>query len=1122
MVAIGFALAAPGLGLAGPGIGLGSALAGASLGLMTAYVDQRWIYPALFGKDGGPKPGSLEGFQLSTTDPGSARWEVFGTRAWVPGHYLWTLGLEEVPAQGGGAGKGQRPTVGHIRVDAGIATCDGPIAGIQVLYGDERPFLSRDFNRALLTDHQWDVSESGGLLVIEAQEALVTEFASLLSANDFVILEGFSPLAINGGWRVSAVTARTGSVRARLELLPLAGQTPVTGIAGSPESPASIRRIDSGAAAHGIFPLLGVGTAGGWFMTRPYSLAALYGGSLIPAPPQIDVEEVARRWTVGSVYVFSGCNDPVWDGRYRLIALQHTPGDFGMAFQPLQSQPPWDTVLPGPTYMTMGTVAAPARIVRENSAQFNFADPTQSQATYIGSDTQLQDPTLAAYDAEAPAHRGIAHVSLTRWTLAPFGNVLPRVKAEVKARFGGETVPQAITRICARVAPPGTHDTTLLRRSQLLGYSVPGGMPRNQALQPLMMFFGIAVQDRGGVLTFLDERDLPVVAVATRHLNARPSGQATQVIGFDVKRIDEDDIPERVLVRFQDPTNEGNPGSEGDGLRAPGMRDRGGRDTLDVNLQHLVVWPNDAKRRAREIRNRVLLEAHGGRLTLGPGYMDILPGHCLTFRSNNFVHERAPAGTSIGLDTRLRDILPGTVIVEVQFADGQRAALVDNSNGAFEGFPAGVTTALNAIDYELGRIDLVMSADLDDEVQASITYQYERQWLMRVSKAKQLAHDQSMDLELVRTTRDGPLPPLPRDIPSNLGGVIALPASLYSIEVLDVPPIYQGLSTSPWLIFAGAANPGGTWRGATIYSSPTGTDRWTAVGLLQAQSPVGTVVSPALPSGAHAGVVDWETELVIDMPRGEVLQDATLDQVAQGVNWVLVGDELIAFLEAEATGATEWTLRGLVRGQRHTLRAMDQHTGAGERVVMLFGAGWQHGLLFEVPGAFAGINRTYHWRFVPGGSGINDVDTVTVLVQGNSSRPAAPIFEADDLQPIAAGLSIRWWQRSLSQTTLFGPSPLAAGEAELYHVVAFDQDQYASLVGGMTEEQAIAAATRRRWVVGGPGLGTLLLHRRQLTYATADITADLAVAGGTEIGIAVYQVGAGGHSERSEIQTFTP
>jgi hypothetical protein len=1141
MVTIVFGVAVAAAGGTAAGLGLGTYALIAAGGLLASYIDQTVIYPELFGKKA-QRPDALEGFQVSTTDPGAPRWQVYGSRAWVPCHYMWSLNIRDEIAGDGQTGKGGRPFTQTVRADAGIGVADGPIAAIEEIAANEQPMWSRQSNRVVIEDTRWTVAAGTGaetgFLVLQATDLDVTDFSGILAGGDsreFVRLEGFAPSSINSSdpnvnyWRTVSVTPHASTAPGKLVLRPLRSQTPGAGTAGSILQPAAVRRIDQGVASH-TWIVQGAGLAGGEFKIRrpvndPY----------IPGLPAVTEPHLAKVWTPGAVYRLDGFTPSNQNGLYKLQSRAYHPivsggtqnpaQDYVLTFQRMEGQ--------AATIATAGTAGNPGIITRDEATgssgtqgrAFQYLDTAQEWTQYVGTEDQPQDPTLAASEPLAPAHRGIAHLSLKNWNWTPHGNAAPfGLVARVRAR-SGETVGQAISRICQRSMAAEHVDVSRLRAKALLGYAVPGGMPGGQALQPLQTFYGVVSQDRGGVLTFLDERDLPVVPVATRHLNARPTGEISDTFGFVPARVAPEDTAERVLLHYIDPAEGGN-GTEGDGDRAPGGPTRGRRDTVPVNLRPLVCWPAEAKRRARELRRRVQIETIGGPLSLPPGYMDVLPGHCLFFRANNWHEEHATAATTISHTLGVRDLIARSVRVHVRFTNGQVATLQDNGSGVLEGLPAGITASTNTVSLSAGTVALTCSVNLDTAAPPRIECFYERTWLVRAARATLRARDFAVDCDVVRTIRDNPLPPVPRELTLGLGAAIAAEVPSYVVHVLDIPTIYPGQLRT---VFAGivACRPaGGAWRGATVWQSPNGTDHWTVVGQITAESAIGTMPTNTLltlEEGASPGIVDWSTELVVDLPGGQDLNDATREEIALGINWLLVGDEIIAFHRADSSGGSEWTLSGLVRGLRCT---DDRMTHAdGERVVLLTNLGL-HGLIYEPVGGFAAANRTYHLRVVPGGASIDQAPTISTLITGRSMRPAAPQVH-QSLNRVRTGSAVEfgWKRRSIDQTTVFGPSPTQAGEFERYDVVAFDYVAALDLVAlEETWDAAIAQTTRCTWRIGDESMGTMMVHRLVRYYASgADgYLAAGFVPGETPIGFVVYQVGLVGRGPRSEIVTVMP
>jgi hypothetical protein len=201
---------------------------------------------------------------------------------------------------------------------------------------------------------------------------------------------------------------------------------------------------------------------------------------------------------------------------------------------------------------------------------------------------------------------------------------------------------------------------------------------------------------------------------------------------------------------------------------------------------------------------------------------------------------------------------------------------------------------------------------------------------------------------------------------------------------------------------------------------------------------------------------------------------------------------------------------------------MDTHAD-GERVVLLTGVGALHGMVHEPIGGLGAANRTYYFRVVPAGASIDQVDTITTFVRGKSALPAAPQVEQWMLtQKVGGYVQLAGWaRRSIDQTTVFGPSPMQAGEFERYRVVAFDLITAGGLIGSLGIDGAIAATAKQSWVLGGESLGSPMVEKL-IQYEEADFLAHGFVLDVTPIGFVVYQEGPFGRSDRSDVVFMTP
>lgn len=138
-----------------------------------------------------------------------------------------------------------------------------------------------------------------------------------------------------------------------------------------------------------------------------------------------------------------------------------------------------------------------------------------------------------------------------------------------------------------------------------------------------------------------------------------------------------------------------------------------------------------------------------------------------------------------------------------------------------------------------------------------------------------------------------------------------------------VVPLWPGRTDEIVVIASGPTG----WRGADLWWRPAGAVDEVPLGRV---SPGPCAGSSLLALGAgFPGVWDWRTELrVQSFGDAERLQGRPPLAVLQGANLLLLGSELIQFLEAEAGEDGQFILRGLLRGCLGTEAAAH---AAGER-----------------------------------------------------------------------------------------------------------------------------------------------------------------------------------------------
>lgn len=129
---------------------------------------------------------------------------------------------------------------------------------------------------------------------------------------------------------------------------------------------------------------------------------------------------------------------------------------------------------------------------------------------------------------------------------------------------------------------------------------------------------------------------------------------------------------------------------------------------------------------------------------------------------------------------------------------------------------------------------------------------------------------------------------------------------------------------------------------------------------------------------------DEANEVTVELFRSGQELSSAQDKlsVLQGLNWALLGDEIIGFRQASLVGERRWRLSGLIRGQRDTFDHCDSHS-PGERFVLLSSVTYQ-----EL--AMSDVGAAREMKVVPEGEDVDNVSEFAFTPQGESLRPFRP------------------------------------------------------------------------------------------------------------------------------------
>lgn len=150
-----------------------------------------------------------------------------------------------------------------------------------------------------------------------------------------------------------------------------------------------------------------------------------------------------------------------------------------------------------------------------------------------------------------------------------------------------------------------------------------------------------------------------------------------------------------------------------------------------------------------------------------------------------------------------------------------------------------------------------------------------------------------------------------------------------TLYLLDIPLLreqedYPGL-------YVAAAGPSG-WRGGVLHASADGTTYVAATNLLPGAS-IG-LTSSALGNWTGGNALDYSNELRVNMVGNGTLSTCTLQDMRNGVNHALVGNEIIAFKEASLEAPGQYLIRNFLRARCGTEIYLDTHS-TGELFVLL-------------------------------------------------------------------------------------------------------------------------------------------------------------------------------------------
>ncbi|MFM5918221.1 MAG: phage tail protein [Novosphingobium sp.] len=259
-------------------------------------------------------------------------------------------------------------------------------------------------------------------------------------------------------------------------------------------------------------------------------------------------------------------------------------------------------------------------------------------------------------------------------------------------------------------------------------------------------------------------------------------------------------------------------------------------------------------------------------------------------------------------------------------------------------------------------------------------------------------HDQGIDLGLLRlSTHSGSANP------ADPGRAIPAPDEVIpttEIVALELPWDGNNATPVPYLL-AATSSASAAWAGASLYVDQ-GDGALQFLGAAgRSRATIGSAVD-ALPKASPL-LFDRHSKVTIDLVAQDLtLVDATMRQMAMGVNRALIGGEVIQFASATPLGGGRWQLSGFLRGRGGTEASIDGHA-SGEPLVLLDGSGTA---LDPVA-----IGDTPEAMVAAIGLADNVAATSAIALRGIGGRPLSPVH-AKFSQDTSGAVQLSWVRRS--------------------------------------------------------------------------------------------------------------
>ncbi len=279
----------------------------------------------------------------------------------------------------------------------------------------------------------------------------------------------------------------------------------------------------------------------------------------------------------------------------------------------------------------------------------------------------------------------------------------------------------------------------------------------------------------------------------------------------------------------------------------------------------------------------------------------------------------------------------------------------------------------------------------------TLTY-YNRNWLIRLTKVKTTGSV----LELEGISSDIGTYSQPQVTGSTSRPVVTVSfADDTTLVILDIPLVNEASDVPGYFVAVRKLSTDINWRYADIYKSTNNVSFASdqTIGLSSISGTANTIL-PSPPSTIYP---DLSSVVTVTLGGG-TLASNTLDNLLNGSNAAVLGDELLQFTTATLIGPSTYTLSGFLRGRRGTEWATGTHQ-IGERFVLLGSEVANRDI------SSGEIGAQIYLKAVSNGQTESDVTATAFTPASIRLKPFSPV-EIKGTRDVSNNLTITWVRRS--------------------------------------------------------------------------------------------------------------